>query len=140
MRVLELTGVVICPYYEDDQGGPMIGGRYVIEALHETFPETRLALTEEQRRPLVVLLAHGGSEELYRGNAWACEGEPAYSSWTPASSPDMWVGGDGNRYELDLLSKLQDLDGQTVMLRVDDGPQLPIRDASGTQAGSDAAP
>lgn len=129
MRVLELTGVVAANEVEYDEwraeniDGPTVGGRYVIAALHETFPETKLG--GDRDAELTVLLAHGGDEEVYRGNAWACEGDPGYSSWTPGSGPDIWVGGIGTtgarRYR-DLYERLIALDGQTVTLRIDDGP------------------
>lgn len=128
MRVLEMAGVVDANemYYDGWEAvnieGPTIGGQYVIEALHETFPETGLSA---ERAPLTVLLAHGGDQTMYRGTAWACEGDGGYSSLTPGSGPDMWVGGGSDGRHLDLLERLHALDGETVMLRIDDGPPLP---------------
>jgi hypothetical protein len=132
-RVLELAGTV--EFHEEDYGdynedrvGPLIGGVTFIDRLHEVFPETRLG--RSPRSKLTVMLASGGDPALYYGTAWACDGDPHYSTLTPASSPDIWVGGPVEGEEgrwTDLYSKLRDLEGQTVHLRVDDIPHTALQ-------------
>lgn len=128
MKVLELFGVVDAnegEYEEDGNGeswyldnidGPSIGGKPVIAAFNDTF--------DRDSGPLTVLLAHDGDQALYHGKAWATEGDHGYSTLTPGSGPDMWVGVTDHGQPTDLLAKLTALDRQTVYLRIDDGPPL----------------
>jgi hypothetical protein len=107
-----------------DLKGPMIGGTYVIEAFNDAFPQSRWA---DEGPKLTVMLASGGDEALYRGTAHMSQGSQGYSSLTPGSGPDMWIGG-AEEYphpHSDLHEKLVALDGQTVHLRIDDGPEKP---------------
>lgn len=126
MRALEMTGVVGDCDLDCDKWrlgnveGPSIGGVRVIAAFHDTFPENGTV-------DVTVLLAHGGDASLYRGEMWAAEGDQGYSSWTPGSSPDIWAGASDERGNpsFDLYERLVELEGQTVTLRIDDGPPLP---------------
>lgn len=77
------------------------------------------------------MLAHDGDEELYRGRVGVWEGDRGYSELTPGSGPviEIWnydfdgnpLDDDGER-TVDLVDRLEELDGQTVHLPVDDGP------------------
>src|SRR5687767_6543737 len=102
MKVLELTGVVDSndPEYNkwrvENIEGPLIGGRFVIEAIRETFDDDRVA----SLKGVTVTLACGGDEHLYRGDGYACEGDNGYSALTPGEPPDIYVGG------VDLIEKL----------------------------------
>ena len=129
MRVLELTGKVTeeafgptRPSRGGKLSGPLVGDRHIVAAIRETFPD--IYPGDEQHdwdngKRLTVILAVGGSQELYAGKSEAEYGEKTWSDLTPGSPPTMTVG------SMDLIGRLNDLAGQTVTIRIDDGPPLP---------------
>lgn len=119
-RVLELNGLVEV----DEYASPIeicVGGKNLTEEVLRVFPETGPAYgyPRPEKPELTVLIAHGGDQHLYRDACSAYEGEADYSELTPGMAPYFRVG------SLDLLGQVEDLEGVTVSVRVDNGPPLP---------------
>lgn len=106
MIAVELTGVVVakgeCPEAEGRWGSaPTIGGRCVSCALDEF-------------RDVSATLASGGDPSLYEGYAYSDHGSRGWSEYTPGEAPTIEVD------DFDLWSRLVELDGQVVHLRLEE--------------------
>jgi hypothetical protein len=104
MTTLEFTGVVDAFDSLGMYAYVSIGGVNFAREIEETFGEDA---------KLTVMIAHGGDEQLYKGE-FEFYGGFTGTDVTPGDPPEIMIG------DADLMDNLYDMDGKIVHLRVDD--------------------
>jgi hypothetical protein len=103
-KVLELTGVVNMSGGSWSSTDVEIGGRCLITEIENFFGSDPA---------VVVTLAHGGDQSLYEGKSYMSTGWGG-TDVTPGDPPDFTLG------DINILEKLEELDGQVVHVRIEE--------------------
>jgi hypothetical protein len=112
MPILEITGEINAwdGHSRTMRAFPSIGERDLIQAIEDTFGSV------DGERSFAVMLGYGGDVSLYGSYSGLSSVESGWTGTevTPGDPPVILLGG------LDLLDKLQDLDGTIVHLRIEE--------------------